>query len=162
MRLHDSKSGFTLVELLVVIAMLAVLGGAVGSGVASAQKNAKIAKATVETREITNAILAYENANEKYELPTINRQDASMSSLGFLLGQGGTAADGKKVPVLYNANLRNDKRVYDPWGIPYKVLIKRGSVKISSDRLEALSSVKPTTYMPNFYRLNADEEEITR
>ena len=62
------KRGFTLVELLVVIAMLMLLVGAVTSSVTRAQKRAKIVQATAEAQEITNAILAYENYAEKYSL----------------------------------------------------------------------------------------------
>ena len=55
------SSGFTLVELLVVIAMLMLLAGAVTSSVASAQRRAKIAQATAEAQEMTNAIRAFEH-----------------------------------------------------------------------------------------------------
>ena len=55
------KSGFTLMELLVVIGMIAILTGAASSSVMKARKRSQIARAEAEVREITNAILAYEN-----------------------------------------------------------------------------------------------------
>ena len=55
------KRGFTLIELLVVIAMLAILIGAIGTSVNQARRRAQIAKATQDVKEMTNAILAFEN-----------------------------------------------------------------------------------------------------
>ncbi|HPC49025.1 MAG TPA: type II secretion system protein, partial [Kiritimatiellia bacterium] len=50
--------GFTLVEMLVVVGMLGVLMAVSFSGVGQARKQAKIAKANSETRELINAWLA--------------------------------------------------------------------------------------------------------
>lgn len=62
------KKGFTLIELLVVIGMIAVLTGAASSAVMKARKRSQIARAETETREMTNAILAYENWDEDRSL----------------------------------------------------------------------------------------------
>ena len=55
------RRGFTLIELLVVIGMIAVLTGAVGSSMSQARRRAQIARATQDAKEMTNAILAFEN-----------------------------------------------------------------------------------------------------
>jgi len=152
------RRGFTIIELLVVIALLMVLAGSIGVGVSTAQKNARKAKATATTRELTNAILAYENANKTHELPQLSGVEATESSLQFLLGKGESGVANEKIQVLFNADMRNGK-LYDPWGTPYRVLIRPGSSTVKDD---ALDNITTTTYMPNFYRLTADEEEVTR
>ena len=55
------KRGFTLIELLVVIGMLVVLMGAVTTSVGQSRRRTQISKATQDVKEITNAILAYQN-----------------------------------------------------------------------------------------------------
>ena len=152
------RKGFTIIELLVVIAMLMVLAGAIGVGVSSAQKNARKAKATATVRELTNAILAYENASKNHKLPQMAGVEATESTLQFLLGKGETGVDNKKIADLFNADMRNGK-LYDPWGTPYRVLIRPGSASV---RDNALDDIKTTTYMPNFYRLTADDEEVSQ
>ena len=64
------KRGFTLVELLVVIAMIAILLAALSTSIAAAQERARIQKATSEVKIISQAILAAENyaRGGKYEL----------------------------------------------------------------------------------------------
>jgi prepilin-type N-terminal cleavage/methylation domain-containing protein len=52
--------GFTLVELLVALGMIALLSAAMTVAVSRAQLRAKVSKATQEIREMTNAILAFE------------------------------------------------------------------------------------------------------
>lgn len=154
------RKGFTIIELLVVIAVLMTLAGAVGVGVSTAQKNARIAKATATVRELTNAILAYENASKKHELPIIQSpKDASEATLKFLLGNSEMGDAGKnKIQVLFNAEMRGGM-LYDPWGQPYKVLIRPGSATVEDSVLKGIST---TTFMPNFYRLTADDEEVYR
>lgn len=152
------RKGFTIIELLVVLAMLMVLAGSIGVGVSSAQKNARKAKATATVREITNAILAYENASKTHEIPNTLSGPTTRSSLAPLLGMGGSGVDNSKLQVLFNMDSRGDV-LYDPWGKPYEVIIKQNNATVRDD---ALNDVTTTTFMPNFYRLNADEEEAHR
>ena len=149
-----NKKGFTLVELMVVVAMIALIIGAVSYSISAAQNRARIQKATAEVKELTQAILAYENYQQKNELPTMQRVDAEMSSLGFLLGNGGEARGGK-IPVLVSAALSSGGKVADPWGTPYKVTIKEGP----DIRLDNPLSVQTLTgvFLPNFYRLSKKE-----
>ena len=145
------RRGFTLVELLVVIAMLMLLAGAVTSSVASAQRRAKIAQATAETQEMTNAILAYEHFGDDYKLPNYNNTPATEANMAFILGD--VTVNGQKVPVLYNASIKGGE-IRDPWGRPYYVTIKEGKpISSESDRSDQLTSY---VAFPNFNRRPAD------
>ncbi len=149
------KKAFTLVELVVVIAMIMILTASVSTSVIGAQKRARIEKATAEVKEMTNAILAYENfaRGGDYELPEdMDDQPAGEDSLGFILGHasgGDAAAD---IPVLFNASLSGSGEILDPWGHPYRVTIKSGKVP-SPDKWKYVSGC----CIPNFNRLTIEE-----
>lgn len=152
------KRGFTLVELLVVIGMIAILIAALTTSMAAAQERARIQKATSDVKVISQAILAYENyaRGGKYELEPMDKRDANRSSLGFLLGME-NADSGGKIPVLVMTALRAGDDIRDPWGTTYKVTIKKGdaTVKIES----ASGSLNTGYFLPNFYRLSAKERQ---
>ena len=150
------RRGFTLIELLVVIAMIAVLIGAVGSGMNQARRRAQIARATQDAKEMTNAILAFENYAKGRSLKnyaTGSWKEATESSLSMILG-GEESDSGELVPVLYNAQIRNGQ-ILDPWGKPYEFLIKRvGDITPPNS-----SGFQTAPSLPNFYRLLDDEKE---
>ena len=58
----SNKRGFTLVELIVVIAMIAVFMASVGVAVGKTRERARIEKARSEVKVISQAILAWENS----------------------------------------------------------------------------------------------------
>ena len=162
MRLSDmgrsDRNGFTMVELLVVIAMLMILAGSITSSVGSASRRAKIQQATTELQEMTKAILAYENygrVNEDSPLSShlMEEKEATESNMGFILGQE-TLKNGQSgnIPVLFNAEIKNGA-IRDPWGNPCRVTIRQAKI----DPKEA-SSDKPESYVmfPNFNRLPAE------
>ena len=150
------KRAFTLVELLVVIGMIALLTGAVGTSVSSARARARIVKATAEVKEMTNAILAYENyaRSGEYGLDAMEDREATIDSVGFILGRG-PEGDTGKIPVLYNGSVSPDGTLRDPWGRPYRVTIREGHVPSVSSK--AASNMKTGYYLPNFYRLSIEE-----
>ncbi|MBQ3344033.1 MAG: prepilin-type N-terminal cleavage/methylation domain-containing protein [Kiritimatiellae bacterium] len=148
------RRGFTLIELLVVIAMIAILMGAIGSSMNQARKRAMISKATQDVKEMTNAILAFENYARGRSLANYasgSWRDTTESSMSMILG-GETSDSGEQVPVLYNAQIRNGQ-ILDPWGTPYQYMIKlAGNITPPSG-----SGFQTAPSLPNFYRL-ADEE----
>lgn len=153
----SNKKGFTLVELLVVVGMIAIILGALTTSVNSARERARIQKAASEVKSVSQAILAYENyeRGNKFELPVMNRADCDDSSLGFLLGDGGNAQSGGKIPVLLQAALTKGGKMLDPWGTPYKVTIKKGSATL---QLKTMTGALNTGYyLPNFYRISEGE-----
>jgi prepilin-type N-terminal cleavage/methylation domain-containing protein len=149
----SSKKGFTLVELLVVIGMIAVITGALTVSVQSARERARIQKATTEVKVIAQAILGYENWDQgsgRFELPTMTKATADKGNLGFLLGQGANAQSGGKIPVLLMAALEGGGQMKDPWGTPYRVTIRESSTQLERRILK--SSLKTGFFLPNFYR----------
>lgn len=152
------KKGFTLVELLVVVAMLMILMGSVSSSVMKARKRANIEKATAVCQELTNAILAYENYARDHKLPTKNKEAADRSSIAFLIGEGPEGENGK-VPVLFNATFRGND-LLDPWGNPYRITIKESKIDVDQDDLvkKLKSGMQTGVFFPNFWRRHAGEQ----
>ena len=152
------RRAFTLVELLVVIGMIAILMGAVGSGVSQARKRAMIARATQEAKEMTNAIPAYENyvSAETFEKKATGGWK-SASEAGFILGEGGEQTEsGEPIPVLYNARMTGGK-ILDPWGNGYEYFIKKaGDIRIKDVKT---SGYLTAPSLPNFYRLSDEERQ---
>ena len=150
------KRGFTLIELIVVIAMLMLLAGSVTTAVANAQKRAKIAKATATCQEITNAILAYENYAKDYSLESKatgeSWKDATRGDLGFILGDESlqVGVGGGKIPVLYNAEIKGNA-IMDPWNHPYRYKIARRNENIDQTA-EDRAPLRTGVFMPNYYR----------
>ena len=150
------RRGFTLIELLVVIAMIGILMGAIGSSMSQSRKRAMISKATQDVKEMTNAILAFENYAKNRSLESYasgSWRDTTESSMKMILG-GETSDSGEQVPVLYNAQIRNGQ-ILDPWGTPYQYMIKdAGSIQPPSD-----AGFQTAPNLPNYYRLLDEERE---
>lgn len=151
------KKGFTLIELLVVVAMIAILTGAASSAVMRARTRSQIARATTEVREMTNAILAYENYDKDHSLASMATSrawtPASEKALGFILG-----GEAPRVPVLYNGAVTSG-HVLDPWNMPYEFMIANaGNVSDSDD--DVGKSLSTFMYLPNLNRLTTEEMGI--
>ena len=150
------KRGFTLVELLVVIAMLMLLAGAITTSVSSAQRRAKIVQATTEAQEMTNAILAYENYGDLAEIAGkfSSPRPAAQSDMGFILGDEPLKDGNGKVPVLFNAPVRNNA-IRDPWGKEYYVTVRKNQFQIANP--DSTDSMRSNVTFPNFNRRTADK-----
>lgn len=147
-----TEKGFTLVELITVVAMIMILIAAMGTAVSGAQERARVQKATAEVKAITQAILAYENEKD-HELTPMTRENCNRSSLGFLLGQE-TSDTGNKIPVLLMAALTSGGDMLDPWGHPYKVTIKSKKPQ----QIDVMKGAMKTGFhLPNWYRLGRGE-----
>lgn len=127
-----SSLAFTLVEMMVVTGMLAILMGVAFSGIGQARKQAKIAKANSEVRELVNAILAYEIAEEELDIAATPK-DATEANLQPLLGLGGSKT------VYLNAQMVG-KAFRDPWGTPYQYRVIEGDVSSSAGNDTRLSA----------------------
>ena len=151
------RKAFTLIELLVVVAMLPILMGAMGSSVAQARKRAKIAKATQDAKEITNAILGFRNYAKDRSLQNYDTggwKEATEGNLGMILGNEKSESGGE-VPVLYNAQLRGNQ-IVDPWGKAYKFMIRKVN---GESETSATTTFTRAPNLPNFYRLTDEERQ---
>lgn len=149
-----TKRGFTLVELLVVVAMIAIIMGAMSVSVSGAMERARIQRATAEVKIITQAILAYENETKNgadHKLPPLNKADCDASTLGFLLG--GESGQSGRIPVLLQASLSGNGKILDPWGHPYKVTIKETHPKMKN----RTTNLQTGFCLPNANRLGEGE-----
>ena len=154
------KRGFTLIELIVVIAMIAILTGAASSTVIKARRRSQVARAETETREMTNAILAYENWDDNHTLSKVANRfsswtDAKESQLDFILG--GVQNRQGTVPVLFNASISSGGALRDPWGTAYQVMIKDSGTAAESGADRVGSGLTTFMYLPNLNRLRGDE-----
>ena len=151
--------GFTLIELLVVIAMIAVLGGAFSTSVAGARRRAYVSRATQEVKEMTNAILGYEQYARNHSLDSVANggwQDCNESAMAMILGNA-TGDNGEKIPVLFNGHVRNGV-LRDPWGHPYQYLIMKTS-DIEGGEEGKKTTFKTGAALPNFFRLTDKERK---
>lgn len=151
----SNKRGFTLIELMVVIAMIAIFMTAVGTSVGQTRERARIEKARSDVKVLSQAILAWENYDRggKNELDEMNDEEADSSTLKFLLGQGESAKSGQ-IPAMLMAQLSAGGKMRDPWGTPYRIRIKEGSIPRPSNL-----NLSTCYFIPNFYRLSAEERE---
>lgn len=148
------KRAFTLIEMMVVVAMILIIAAAMTTSVAKARTRAKVAAAMQETREMTNAILAFEQYAQDRSLASEvtggSWRDCTESAMGMILGRE-TGASGEQVPVLFNAQVRGGVLV-DPWGRPYQYMIDK-----TSDLSESIQAPQATATLPNYYRLTDGE-----
>ena len=111
-------SGFTLVELLVVLAILGMLAALVGPQVLNQLGGAKSKSATIQIRD-------FEQALELYKLD-VGRFPRSGEGLEALVRQP-SGAKGWNGPYL-----KKDELPMDPWGNPYEYRVSGSKIEIIS------------------------------
>ena len=122
---RNSKDGFTLLEMLTVVGILGILMAGAFTGLSHAQRQARVAKAQGEVRQIVSAWFAYEMANDDW--PGTLPEDGSPiqvsvneTSFAILLGEREDTHKEKRVYLA--ASLRNGFFL-DPWGTPYRLKV---------------------------------------
>ena len=136
--------------------MIAVLTAAMGVSTVKARTRAKIARATQETKEMTNAILAFEQYAPGHTLEKYANgawTPCTEGAMAMILGRE-TGDNGEQVPVLYNAAVRGGK-LLDPWGRPYQFMIEKTSPWAAT----AVPDLLTAPALPNFFRLTDKERE---
>lgn len=107
-----ARAGFTLVELMVVIAIIAILASIVGFNVLGSMEEANAAQAKAQIKNFKTALIAYKLKFKKF--PTTSE------GLDALINNGEKSfLDAKEVPV-------------DPWNNPYLYTNNDGVYKIVS------------------------------
>jgi len=156
MKLNHRKSGFTMIELLVVVGMIMLLAAALTTSISGANRRARIQACITEAQEMTNAILAYENYAPDHELKEMEETAATKSSVAFILGDGKNGLTGEKLPVLFEAaNVSNKGELLDPWGRPYYVTIRGGMIRPKDQKNRQIDNTM--ALIPNFNRRPASE-----
>ena len=117
-RNRKKSSGFTLVELLVVLAILGMLAALVGPQVLNQLGGAKSKSAAIQIRD-------FEQALELYKLD-VGRFPSSNEGLNALVRQP-SSAKGWNGPYL-----KKDEVPMDPWGNPYQYRVSGSTIDISS------------------------------
>jgi prepilin-type N-terminal cleavage/methylation domain-containing protein len=123
-----SPPGFTIIELLVVVAVIGVLMSLLFPAVQGALDSAKKAQAKNDAMQIATAIVAYDT--EYGRLPDTNSpQTVSGNVLGALTGSN-TTLNPRKIIFLEVLNYKKGKggidsggKFVDPWAKPYYVAL---------------------------------------
>lgn len=137
-RTSRERSAFTLVELLIVIAIIAILAGLAFPAVQGALNSGKKAQARNDVQQIAAAIRAYQL--EYGRLPSsvtspgdgdedFLGKDRSKEVIGILTGentsnlnpQGRAFLEAKTTTSRKGGIDPSDKTFYDPWGEPYLI-----------------------------------------
>lgn len=130
------KQGFTLVELLVVMTIIALLAGITVPLVANAYKSSKIRRAELEMQSIRTAVLQFQSDHRYMPWPyqgttakpiwvgadVATAVGTQTNVIGKLTGDNAL----KKVYLEVPEGSRNaDDEFVDPWGVPYAIALDR-------------------------------------
>ena len=123
----SSQTGFTLVELLVVISIVGLLAGLMSVAIPRAMEAGKKAKVKGELTAIVAAVKAYKQEYGKWPGSTFTSdttyQDGqSMELLAALSGTNSSAVENPK-SVRFLEGALSDGTMLDPWRTQYLVLI---------------------------------------
>jgi general secretion pathway protein G len=121
----DRKDGFTLVELLAVIAIIGVLTAVLLGGAQQAVSAGMTARAKAELAALAVALESYRRAYGDY--PRTNRPDELLQALIGRRGPTGVAVTGRAFVAMASFHTADDRdpfsnsdaRIVDPWSTPY-------------------------------------------
>ena len=155
------KSGFTIIELITVIAMIMLLMGAITTSVTGARRRAKVQQAITEAQQLTDAIRAYENYTVPGKASPLEKKstgqswkDATEANLNFVLGNEAMPnGQSGNVPVLFNGAVTGGK-IRDPWGNVYRYRVMSSQINVKSNRR---STGEAAFAYPNINRIPAGE-----
>lgn len=122
--MKSSRGAFTLIELLIVIAILGILMALLFPAVDGALDAAKKAQAKNDVTQIATAITAYETEYGRLPLPTSTTVDTTL--LAVLTG-GSNVNNPRQIVFMEVGAAKkgksgtNSKGFVDPWDNPYKI-----------------------------------------
>jgi prepilin-type N-terminal cleavage/methylation domain-containing protein len=125
---RSSQTGFTLVELLVVISIVGLLAGLMSVAIPKAMEGGKKAKAKGELNSIVAAVKAYKQEYGRWPGSATATSDTtfqgtdSKSLLSALSGASNTSVENPK-SVRFLEGASTDGTMKDPWGMQYFVIL---------------------------------------
>jgi len=125
---RSSQTGFTLVELLVVISIVGMLAGLMSVAIPRAMESGKKAKAKGELNAIVAAVKAYQQEYGRWPgsataTGDTTFQDANSKSLLSALSGTGNALVENPKSVRFLEGASTDGTMKDPWGMQYFVTL---------------------------------------
>ena len=145
---HVSRSaGFTLVEMLTVIAIIAILIGVTGLSLVKARELARRARADAELREMVAAWLQYQQLYEEWPSAVKGKIgiDVDDTVLDPLVNP--ESSDNSRGLVLLNVTLPKGGSFNDPWGTPYRL-----SFDSDTERKASVTALRTSVTFPNRQR----------
>ena len=133
---RKTRSAFTLLELMLAIAVIGILMSMLGAAAYSARQRAYTTLATAEAQQIAAAFKAYYLANHKWPGKWANGSSDTLTkqNLAPIIG-------GEGVVYLDISDFRFEDDVFlDPWGHPYSVATARIDTPAVSDVIEGAVS----------------------
>ncbi len=125
--MRDNRRGFTVIELLTVLAIIGILAGLIMGAAHSARKQALIAKAKAAISSVETALGMFQMDVGAYPSQgNANMFTCLISSSGCLIGTAGTsittsqAANWSGPYMNFQTNEVNVVTFVDPWGNPYQ------------------------------------------
>lgn len=143
--------GFTLIEMLLVIAIIGILIALVGSAAYSAHQRAYVTRANAEAQQVAAAFKSYWIAKNKWPSGFEGGAFKPLTR-GNLKPLMGGDADGTVYIDIPPDNFEgdgDDAPFLDPWGKPYQVRIDAVLDTTVSDTLEGVVSFP--NYMRHYY-----------
>ena len=138
----DNKKGFTLIELMAVIALIMVLVGLLMPALKGIRKKSKEKQSVAECMAIKSAIISYKVANRQWP-------DSRNGDLDRVYGDEDGNDDNSTIITLLidnndlvvgDLNKDDDDNVFDPWGAQY-------IIKLDTD-YDGRFSIDSTNAMP--------------
>ena len=123
--MKTSSKRFTLIELLIVIAIIGILAGLVFPALGVVRNNAKKSKASSECQSLKTAIIMYESEFSCWPAKASGSSDALVSSTDYIEMCKILTGENSKKMVFYEVGVGYDdtKGILDPWGRPYQVIL---------------------------------------
>lgn len=141
MKKHTPQAGFTLIEMLVVIAIIALLAGLLFPAITAALQTSYRRRAAVNCQAIEQAIVMYMNDhNGRFPIPAVAHGEPDLVDIPYVnlpkrilavlmaLDTGpnaGHALNPKRKVYLSTEVPSKDGTYLDPWGTQYEIILDR-------------------------------------
>ena len=115
------ETGFTLVELLVVLSIIGLLAGLLVGAASRARVKARVVRAEAEVRELAKAWKAYWLTYERWPAGYESSSNLPMDSAAMDILMGNNDGENPQGIRFMDADLDESGNFDDPWGTPYRM-----------------------------------------